>query len=257
MENKKIKKYPKSINNHQCLGPCYEPNTTIMHPVFLSNVKNDLFPGNPFCPTDFYEIVDERTGVKKDIEYDMCKNPTHNKDASTTESLTIFQSGFTKDVFLSFYYEINSFEEMNEWLETNKFAILETKERIVNASLNLYGDNLDFFDEIFVDFYVNYIKEKFLGIIYKDIHKYIGVENNEVFIVDKSSNKLEINDHNVERINYIAEKFLSHIETKKFLIKFLKSKKILFEDYDNPLYLIYKAHAEYIKNIIGSIQEKK
>jgi hypothetical protein len=259
MENKKRKKYPKSINNRQCLGPCYEPNTTIMHPVFISNVKNDLYPGIPFCPTDFYEYTDERTGAKKQVEYDMCENHTHNKDASTPETLTILQSGFTKDIFLSLYYEINSFEEMCEWIKTNKFVVLETKERIVNASLNLYGDKLDFFDEIFVDFYINYIKEKFLRIIYKDIHKYIGIENNynEILIVDKSNNKLDIDDHSVERINYIAEKFLNYTETKKFLTKFLKSKKILFADYDNPLYLIYKAYVEYIKNTISLILEKK
>lgn len=256
MENKKIKKYPKSINNRQCFGPCYEPNTTILHPVFLSTVKNAIYPETPFCPTDFHEVVNERTGEKKEIEYDTCKNPTHNKDASTTESLIIFQSGFTKDVFLSFYYGINSFEEMNEWLETNKFVTLETRARIVNASLNLYGDNLDFFDEIFVDFYVDYIKDK-LSIIYKDIHNYIGIQNNEVLIIDKYNNKLGINEYNVERINYIAEKFFSHIEAKKFLIKFLKSKKILFENYDDILYFIYKEHVEYIKNIINLILQKK
>jgi hypothetical protein len=256
MENKKIKKYPKSINNHQCLGPCYEADVQIMHPVFLSNIKNDLYPNYPFCPTDYHEVTDERTGQKKDIEYDLCKNPTHKKDTSSTESLTVFQSGFTKDIFLSFYYDINSFEEMNEWLEINKFSMLDTKERIVNASLNLYGDKLDFFDENFVDFYSSYIKEKFLNIIFKDINKNIGVQNDEVFIIDKSKNNLKYDDFYIERINYIAEKFFNYLETKKFLIKFLKSKKILFEDYDNILYIMYKENLEYIKNSINLILSK-
>lgn len=256
MEIKKIKKYPKSINNYQCLGPCYEPDVSILHPVFLNNIKNSFYPDKPFCPTDYHEETD-RAGVKRDISYDICKNPTHKKDASTIESFTLFQSGFTKDIFLSFYYGINSFEEMNEWLETNKFAILETKERIVNASLNLYGDKLDFFDDIFIDFYSNYIKEKFLNIIYKEINKYIGIKNDEVLIVDQLNNKLKYDEYYVERLNYIAEKFFNIFETKKFLTKFLKSKKILFEDYDNVLYIIYKEHLDYIKNIIGSILEKK
>jgi hypothetical protein len=253
-KNKKIKKYPKSIQNHQCLGPCYEPNVEIIHPIFLNKIRKNEYP---ICPTDYYEVIDERTGKTHYAEYDNCENPTHNTDISTPETLTIFQSGFTKEIFLSYYYEINSFEEMIEWLATNKFAILETKERIVNASLNLYGDNLDFFDEIFIDFYCDYIKEKFLGAVYKEIQQYIGVENNEVFIIDESNNKLKNNEYYIERINYIAEKFFNNFETKKFLTKFLKSKNILFEDYDDILYIIYKEHVEYIKNSIFFILGKK
>jgi hypothetical protein len=255
----KIKKYPKSINNRQCLGPCYETNTEILHPIFLRNIKNSEFKGKPFCPTDFYQIENEATGKKIDIDYDICYNPTQNKDSSTIESLLIFQSGFTKDVFLSLYYDINTFEEMCEWLEINKFYPLETKVRIVNAALNLFGDNLDYFDDSFVDFYIEYIKEKFIILFYKDIYEYIGTdkEKKEIFIVNKYKNNLKYDDLYVERINYLVEKFFNKTEVKKFLFKFLKSKNILFENYNDILYIIYKEHQIYIENLIKSMLETK
>lgn len=253
MEN--IKKYPKSINNRQCLGPCYEHDTSFIHPLFLQNIKNKHFTRKPICPTDRYEKIDELTNYKDTFIYDECKNPTHNKDISTNESLLFFQSGFTKDLFLSFYYNINSFGSALEWIDENKFYPIQTKERIINAALNLYGDNLDYLDDIFIDFYIYYAKEKFINKIYNKINQYIGKENDEILIVDPNKNKLKIDEFKIERINYISEQFLNKSDTKKFVSKYMKFKIILFENYDEPLYMIFQEHLDYIKNMAEKISK--
>jgi hypothetical protein len=253
MENIKKRKFPKSINNRQCLGPCYKPDTSFIHPVLLVPVKNDLYPGKAVCPTTKYEKVDEFSQKTFNPAYDVCNNPTHDEDTSTQESLLTFQSGFTKNIFLSQYYNINSFEDALEWIDENKFTPIETRERILNAALNLYGDNIMYFDDIFVDFYISYIKDKYINNIYKDIHENIGIKNEEILIVDKEKNKLKINEFNIERINYIAKVFLDKLEVRKFLSKYIKSQNIHFSDYDNMLHLIYTNHIIYIKNIIKHI----
>jgi hypothetical protein len=251
MDNKQKKKYQKSVKNLQCLGPCYKAGLSVLHPLFLSKIRSH--ENKPFCPTEYHDVIDERSGKLLQIEYDECVGPTQDADASTTESLIIFQSGFSKDVFLSLYYNINSFEECLEWLSTNKFIPIETKARVVNAALNTYGDNLDYFDDVFVDFYISYMKEKMIKTIYKEIYKNIMVKDDKVIIVKNSSlNSLKYDDNMVERLNYIVEKYFNIVDAKKFLIKFLRSKKIVFDDYNDILYLISKNHIIYIKNDIDN-----
>lgn len=256
MKNIKIKKYPRSVNNKQCLGPCYEKDVSLLHPLFLHNFENEKFRGKPFCPTDRYEYIDEITNVKEQLVYDTCENPTHGKDVSTQESLLFFQSGFTKDLFLHFYYNINSFSSTLEWIDENKFTPVQTRTRIINAALNLYGDRLEYLDDIFIFFYIEYIKDKFINKIYDNTNEYIGIQNEEILIVNPTKNNLKKNDLKIERTNYIAEKFLNTIEIKKFLFKYIKNKTILFENYNDSLYLIYQDHLIYIKNIIKNILSK-
>jgi len=40
-------KFPKSIKKYDCIGPCYEPNTPILHPITLEHVYDSTYP---FCP---------------------------------------------------------------------------------------------------------------------------------------------------------------------------------------------------------------
>jgi bifunctional DNA-binding transcriptional regulator/antitoxin component of YhaV-PrlF toxin-antitoxin module len=249
MKNRKrTKKYKKSINNIQCLGPCYKPDTYVVHPVYLEHINK--YDDNPFCPTEYHEVDDAKTGKKKVIPYDICANPTDISDISTSESIILFQSGFTKDVFLSLYYDINSFEEMVDWLNTNKMALIDTKTRIVNAALNIYDNSIEYFDDVFIKFYIDYMKDKFTKKIYKEIHENIGIKEGDILITKEKDNKLKYDEYTIERINYIVEKFLNIDEVRKFLHKIIKANEINFEDYDDSLIIIANKHVEYIKNTI-------
>lgn len=251
MDKKKIKsKYPKSINNYSCIGPCYFPNTIVKHPVFLEQFTDE---NKPFCPTQEFQIENEITGKKEKKIHDVCKDPSHKEDITTIESLVILQSGFTKDIFLSTYYDINSFDDAVEWIQNNSFTSTDTRTRIINAALNIYGDDMDFINEDFIIFYIEYIKEKEIKNIYKNIHTNIGVLNNEIFIVKNKDNKLGYNDLKIERINYVVQKFITKNEIKKFFSRFFEKKKKIFEEYDDILLLITGDFIEYIRKAIRNI----
>lgn len=251
MENIKTQKHQKSITGKKCLGPCYTAGTSFTHPAFLTNIKNDFYPGKSVCPTTRYEIVDEVTNKTHQLSYDICTNATHDKNVSDVGSLIYFQSGFTKDIFLSFYYNINSFEDAIMWIQDNNFTPLETRERIINTALNLFGDSINHFDDIFTKFYIEYIKNKHIGDIYKELYKYIGMVDNSILVV-KSNNKLSFDDHQIERKNYIIETFFNIQNVDKFLIKYLKAKSISFADYNDVLYLIFIDNLAWIRKTIES-----
>lgn len=252
----KNKQYPKSQKNKQCVGPCYDSNTSFIHPIYLTSIKNTKFPNKPICPTEEYEHVDEITNAKNFIQYDICDKTTEATDLlSSSNVLLMFQSGFTKTYFLSFYYNINSFDDALEWLNENSDEPLETKERIINTVLVEYYDEITILDSIFVLFYISHIKDKKMYDIYKEIHKNIGInKENELMIINGNNNVLKLDEHVVERINYVAEKFITEIETKNYLIKFFKTKMNLNNLHENNmLNIIYVEHLQYIKNSIKTI----
>lgn len=249
MKNKKItKKYKKSINNFQCIGPCYDGKTYVVHPVYLKYINKQ--DDKPFCPTEPHLKYNEVTNKNEEVLYDYCENPTDNVDVSLNDSAMLFQSGFSKETFLSLYYNINTFEEALEWLNNNNFLLLDTKIRVINAALNVYGNNLTYFDDIFVNFYIDYIKEKFSKKIYKQIHKNIGISDGNIIIVKDKNNNLEYDDYIIERINYIIENFFDVNKVKNFLSNLLKKKNINFDEYNDNLIIIADNNIEYIKNNI-------
>ena len=246
-KKKIINKNPKSINNRSCLGPCYYPETYINHPIFLKDFYDS---NNPTCPTQIYKTKDEITGKEVEKYFDVCEKPTHKEDIMNQQSnFSASFSGFTKDYFLSNYYNILSFDDAIEWYSNNIFLPIDSIIRIINASLNVFGNDIDYFNNIFVDFYILYIKEKQMKYIYKNIFQNIGIINDDVLIIKENNNKLNYDDYSIERINYIYEKFINNNEIKKFLIKFL-SEKSKFDEYNDVLYFMTNNFILYIKNYI-------
>ena len=76
------KKYSKSKNNFQCLGPCYEPSTYIIHPTTLEHVTNTKYP---FCPVNEWDDIDPKTKQKTSRITDKCFNPIKKKNISAHE----------------------------------------------------------------------------------------------------------------------------------------------------------------------------
>src|SRR3989304_10249269 len=70
--NYKERKYPIGLNGQQCIGPCYEPETYIVHPITLEYVTSSL----PFCPVHNYKYKDPSTGKTEDRIIDQCIMPS-------------------------------------------------------------------------------------------------------------------------------------------------------------------------------------
>jgi len=247
-----ITKYPKSKNNFQCLGPCYQPGTMVVHPTQLEMVTDHA---QPFCPVDEWTYVDQKTGKTTDIITDICFNPTEKANISNRElELNILTPyiDFNSEQFLKIYYNIFSFEDSMDWIDRHKFVPIGTKIRIINSSLNTFGEKIDLFDNRFVDFFIELIKKKEIKRIYKKINSYIGIDkNSNVHFVNNENNNLKPDDECVERMNYLIKIFLDKDETTKFLSKYFRFRKTQWTDIRNHLDNMIIDFSEYIQTKIN------
>lgn len=254
MEN--IKHYPKSKNNYQCVGPCYQPGTMVVHPTQLEFVTEGPLP---FCPIDeiFYE--DPKTGETLKKSTDTCYNPTEkdNIDKSQLElNILTPHIDFNSEQFLKIYYKIFSFDGAVDWIDNNQHVPIGTKIRILNCAIEAFGKSIELFDVRFCNFFINYIKLKKIKKLYSQIHKYIGVDDNtgDIFIVN---NKLELHDKSVERINYIIHTFVNKEEITKFLQKYFKKNADQNISSENHLDKMTNDFIIYIINKINATIETK
>jgi hypothetical protein len=227
-----IKKYPKSKHNFQCLGPCYHPDTMVVHPTQLEIVTDHIAP---FCPVEEWDHGDAKTGqIMKEIT-DVCFNPTEKKSINNKElELNILTPyiDFNSEQFLKIYYNIFSFEDSIDWIDRNKYVSIRTRMRVINSALKTFGENIDLFDNRFTDFFIEFIKKKEIIKLYNEIHKYIGVNDDSktINLIDQSLNSLNKNDMCVERINYTIKSFLDKDDVTKFLLRYFKHRKSLWND---------------------------
>ena len=250
-ENKK--KYPKSINNLQCIGPCYNKNTSILHPTQLRTYTSK----DSFCPTSAHIEKDPITGAPIKMYTDKCLYPTHNKDELTASSLLTPKSEFTKELFLNIYYGINSFAQSIEWISNNSHVSIKTQIRVINAALNVFGNDIELIDDRFVSFFIDYIKKKEVPKIYDKIYKSIGIVDNDVLIVDEENNSLNKKDKQTERTNYMIKKLISNESVKGFLLKYMYAHKE-WEDINDNLDLMTQSFITYLlkrAKRVGGVRE--
>lgn len=230
--------YPKSNNDIQCIGPCYKPNTHILHPITLEYVTDKK---NPFCPTNEWIKSD----VKK-IYIDNCKNPTEDKD-TFDQSLDILipTVSFNSMYFLKVYYQITSFDKAFDWLNNNKDSSYNTKKRILDLSWKSFGRGL-ILDDRTIDYHVKLAGDYWVNDIYDRLKKYIVVGKN---VKLGKNNKPNPKDMNVV-INYIKVKLITSGIFQKFIIKYINY-------YKNKWSSIYShinnIKNEYIKYLISKI----
>lgn len=241
------KKYQISKSGQQCLGKCYEVGKKFKHPVSGNVVMNDYLKGLPICPTFEYTTKSD-DGKKNILDYDECNKP--EKTTAIEEYNNAFRIEFSKRLFLSTYYGIYSFNDAITWDEDNESSVnFRTRERIYNCAICEYGDNLEFYNSRFVKFMQSYMENN-IRTIYNDIHEYIDIDN-DIVKISKEKTKLEKQNFNVERINYILYEIITKDVMQKFLFYVLNEKIIDFSDYNDSLYALLLEFIKYIhKNII-------
>jgi hypothetical protein len=240
--------YPKSINKKQCLGPCYYPKTSIIHPTTLTVVTNT----DPFCPVDQWTFKND-SGEEIEQITDKCLEPTENKNINSDEieiNILTPYFDFNSGQFLKIYYNIFSFDDAINWMENNKTEPILTKIRIINSSLITFGQEIDIFDSRLVDFIIEVIKKKKINQIYEKIHNYISFDKDNIFLKKNNINKKE---KYVERINYLSQMFVNKDEITKFLIDYFSQNKKIWENIENHIELITIHLIEYILNKINNI----
>lgn len=253
------KPYPISKNNFQCIGPCYQSSTTIVHPVTLEYVTDR---SNPFCPIRQKEFVDKNTGKKKTVTIDICNQPTETKDVSGKEfeiNILTPSIDFNDTHFINIYYDIYSYEDAINYITENKYLPILTKLRIIDCSLNAYGKELNIVDHRTVDFFIEVINKLWLNELYYKIEKYINVDtqNDKINLssYDDNNNDDDNNDnYNIKKIkyNYIRTKFITSDEILKFLIKYINHRKDTWDEISHHIDSIKDDFIIYIENKIKS-----
>lgn len=235
----------KYINN-KCIGPCYEKNVQSVHPLNYQKIKDD----KPYCSIIPVKHYDNKKKQFKRKFKEKCDKPTEKKfeNKHLLTSITYFKI----NEFLEYYYNIKSFEDCLNWLESYDGLIL-AKIRIFNLSFELFNDEINLIDYKLSDFFKQYLNYK-INNIYSNIHKYIGIEDNNILIMEEKKNNLDIEELKENRINYIIKSFFIHEEINKFLYKYInnveKDKKYFNLDYFLDTYI------KYIIKKIKTILEK-
>lgn len=223
---KQNKRYPTSINNRQCLGPCYEANTFIIHPLTQMpiTVKNA-----PFCPVEPYETINPVTKQRESNYTDECSMPTIKKDVAEeiTQSILLPTTEFDCSKFLRLYYDIYTFEDTLLWLEDNKHAQFDTKMRILNCAFKSFGPDIEIMDNTLIELFTTALKTEWMRYIYNEIiSKYIHIENDQ-FIIKKTDRD---RNNKIEKINYFTTNYINNNNIYKLLQNYLKDNKKKWHD---------------------------
>jgi hypothetical protein len=219
-------KHPKSINNIQCIGPCYEAGSVIIHPVTLEEITN---PDKNFCPVDNVFITNPKTGERMIEVIDFCYMPTiSQKDKMALnddlrKKLLAPTFKFNSSYFLKIYYNIGSLEEGVEWLEKNSISPFKTRERVFNQIMFVHGDNLSIADHRIVKF-IRDIMIYNLPSIFREVSKYIDIRDDKIVLTSPEKRQnVELNKSKISLINsYIKTKFLGESEIGRFVSKFVR-----------------------------------
>lgn len=198
-------KYPKSVNNLQCISKCYAKNTPVVHPITLENVTNI---NDPFCSIipvrmddGTYDIIDKCTlDEMSDNESEQTIDESQNLDI--LYPIINFDGGY----FLKKYYKINDISDFYFWLKNNKNVTVFTKLRIIDCFIMEFGKTVTVIEDIFSDTIIDIIKKFWIKRMYNKLCKFIDKNGN---IIDPAKNKLKKSDDVANRTKNIVTKFVT------------------------------------------------
>jgi hypothetical protein len=158
-----VYKYKKSTHGYQCIGPCYEKNTLIIHPLTLEQIQQGP---NPFCPIN--PFVDKSGMVKRTDDCDKADISSEIKTGVDLETLSPFII-FDSEKFLKIYYNVDSLESAIIWIDEHQSKLTyATIKRMMNCAIEVYGqENLT--NVFFIDFLTKIISKYWIRTFVKKL----------------------------------------------------------------------------------------
>ena len=246
MEQSSNSKFPISVNNKQCIGPCYEPGTIIIHPITLNYLTNKQ---RPFCPTILW--YNEESKLYEDGDQCLVASKLSTLDKENIElSYIVPTIYFNCEYFLKVYYDIYSFESAIDWI-TNIKSPMYTQLRVMDCAWKIYGSNADIINDQLIDFYIMIIKKDWIKNIYPRIAHYISIDDNANNILLKEHND-DIQQYQIERINYFVKKILTKQLVYRVLQSYIEENKSQWKDIQSHNINIEKHFIDHIVNKIKS-----
>lgn len=151
-KKKNIYNLPKSINNNDCLAPCYPPNTIYTHPIYFTPV---IF-NNITCP-----ILEKKNADGDLIRIDICDKDDLNDDYINFDIFEpILHIANTSKSFLEQIYNIFTIQDVNKYLEDSIDELpIYTQKRLLNTIYLVYESNISFPKDLFVEKVHNILKK--------------------------------------------------------------------------------------------------
>jgi hypothetical protein len=240
----------KIISKHGlvCKGPCYFSNIDIIHPLYLEKVTMD----KPFCPVNEWTFIDPITKKPTRQIVDECSKPTEKTQEKTITNILLPNIDFDPKFFLTYVYDLTTFEDTINWLVSQSPLPLGTRMRVLIAALKGYTEDIKI-----LDYRVsNLIIELFLyniELFYDSFFNNITVIGDGVKIVSKNYDQQ--NDNYLVKKNYIINSFITQDRIYKFLIKFMNSNKNNLNNINQNS--LIDEFINYIKNkIINTVKNK-
>lgn len=235
-----MSKLPKSINGHQCVGPCYHTGTAFKHPIYMTNIQKD----EPVCPTSLYTDDKGRSQIT-----DICSKPTHDETSKSELGLLALSPNieFNHEHFLKIYYDIYTLEDAINVIENNYYP-RKTNNRILNVSLSVYGKDITILDQKMIDYIKRFMCDN-ISFIYKKIKGYLKTDGKTVKLTKKRKTTEDIKKIEVFE-KYINKVFLNIDEVYKFTNRYIKARKGEWSNISDPLVEMLHDMAVYIENKI-------
>jgi hypothetical protein len=178
LNNKKSSKI-RSIEDYECIGPCYPPNTFYYNPSNLGLIINPY----PSCPIKQHSVLDIN-GITHQKISDKCFDEDINKGYLYFDIFSdSVQISTSSDNFLSEIYNLNNISEIVHFLSNSIDTIpIYSQKRILKAIYEVYYKFIEFPKLLF--------SKKILNIL-ENIYKINNLDNNKII---KKLNNLKDNN---------------------------------------------------------------
>jgi hypothetical protein len=179
--NSNINKQIKSVNNLNCIGPCYPPGIVFYNPLTMSSQVNYK---NPSCPIKPKIItVDDKKIIR---EVDTCKSEDINNNYAEFDIFNdFFQIAVNDNMFLSQIYNINNIKDTVHFI-TNNFDSLPiySQKRLLISIFEVYYKYIEFPKKIFIEKLKNVLEV---------IFQIKNIQEKKIILELDKINKLNIN----------------------------------------------------------------
>jgi hypothetical protein len=223
-------KYPKSINGQQCIGPCVDKDTLMIHPLsswYTKGLPTNYCPIATIQPSQFDERNIALFGYdKNNLSYDQIYNLKNFAPCNHSTNISDMEDRYTEPTlalnsltFLRLFYQINSFDDTIQWLEDNKHAQPNTKKRLLNSSWKAFGNNKNNITDRVILYYHNMIKSKWINTYYKSLYKYLSIHNNTIIV---SMDNTDYNNEITLKMNFIMKNYITNNIIRSILQNIMK-----------------------------------
>jgi hypothetical protein len=191
-------KFGLSKKGIKCIGPCYPPNSKIVHPHTLDIYNNKS--NYSVCPIHETLIDGELH------QFDKCEIAPKNKNSKLNSQSSIHilvpDLDMTDEYFLNQIYSIYSFNDALAYITKFKLSPLLSRMRIINCAWSVYGQEVNIIDDILTDLYMEVVENIWQDYIYNKIKKVSVYKITKSKLLKLYNTKEEIYKFLVKNIKY-------------------------------------------------------